>query len=632
MYIKSINSFSAKIIGVLCIGLTLGLLFGLGSSVSNIFSHDYFNANLYNLIVFDIQKNITRYSILFPLILVAAYLLFSLVKKLFELKPLQLYKLGPKRSNTLIFLINILLLYIIACTVFYSDIWLTLKVLSRNAFFHSFVNDNSKKLFILFAVFYASSLSLLIFAAYIFSKFNLVESVNQRLANLTRSNKIRTAGLVAATFLVAVNIATFFYINNNKPVTPNILLITIDTLRADHLGIYGYKRDTSPNIDELANKGVLFENAYSQAPWTYPSMASMHTSLYPSQLGIKRFESRMDDKLVTIAEYLKNNFYATYAIVSNMVVSDVFGFKQGYDKFEKTSGTNEAEITSQIVTERTIEFIKNNKDNKFFVWAHYMDPHCHFNDHDEFDYATGYSGSLPGDLSTVRLNKIKDSLDVNDINHIKDVYDEEISYTDKYIGILIESLSELGIDDNTIIILTADHGEEFMERTRFGHAMTLYQELVKVPLIIYNPMEPKSFGKKVAENVEVRYIAKTILDLTEVTDSSMQGHNLLEVDRINLSDDIIYTELVGGSQTAIYLDQWKLIAKKDENSVELFNLEDDSLEINDLSNLDNVDHSGLIETLKVKLANHNNLEKTESDKLVLTKDDINKLKALGYLQ
>lgn len=620
-----------SIFGFISIGLLIGLLYGLGTSIYNIYNHNYIDSKLYNLSLFEIQSNITGYSFVFAIILLIAYVFFKFINKLAKLKSFDLFKYGTKQSNNLIFLVKFSLLYAIICFVFYSDIVLFLKILSLDISFGSFVSKSATKIRILIIAFMLISFSLLLLITYILSRLNLIETIKEKLVKLIHFKQTQLAGFMVLALLIGFNIFIFFYTDTKKQNGPNVILITIDTLRADRLGSYGHKRDSSPNIDSLAEKGVLFENAYSQSSWTYPSMASMHTSLYPTQVGITRFQNRINDKLITISEFLKNNFYNTYAVVSNIVVSEIFGFGQGFDQFEETYGDYGQDATSKITTSTAINFIKKNKDNKFFLWVHYMDPHSHYINHDEFDYGSTYKGRLPSKINTKFLNKIKNSLEITDLNYINDLYDEEISYTDKYIGELIESLNKLGIEENTIIILTADHGEEFMERTRFGHGHSLYQELIRVPLIVYNPLEPKQSGKRVTKNVEVRYIAKTILDITNSGDNSFDGYNLFDVETENVSYGIVWSEL-SKTKNTVYLDDWKLIADTEKPSFELFNLKEDPYEQTNQFNSDRPDIAEVKKILIAKLSEHNNLKTAEIKKIRLEEENIKKLKALGYLQ
>lgn len=621
----------SQIFGPISIGLILGLFYGLGASISQIIKHDYLSYQLYNLGLLKFQSNITTYSLVFAIITVVAYIFFKLISRFSKIRSLNLFIHDSKRHISFVLFMQLSFLYAVICLFFFSEILIFFKILAFDHFFQSIFSSPITSFRVLISVFVIGSLFLLVLITYICSKFGLIALINERLKNLISSRQAKFGGLIAVAILISFNIFMFFYTDMNRQNRPNIVLITIDTLRADHLSSYGYKRNTSPNIDRLAEKGILFENAYSQSSWTYPSMASMHTSEYPGQFGDTKFENRIHDKSLTIAEHMKNNFYGTFAVVSNIVVSEIFGFGQGFDQFEDTYSSNPSVPTSKITTEKAKEYIEENKNNPFFVWIHYMDPHGHYIDHDEFDYGSTYQGNLPDKFGTVYLNKNKDTLNADDLEYINDIYDEEISYTDKYIGELIELLDDLEIDDNTIIVLTADHGEELMDRTRFGHGSTLYQEVIRVPLIVYDPEYPKLSGKRVDKNVEVRFIAKTILDLTNTQSDFLDGYNLYDYDNENFSNGIVYSAFTKQNKT-IFLNEWKLVTDKKQTLYELYNLKEDPLEQDNLFDSDIPDIVLLKEMLGSQLANFKNVKRTEVDQLVLGNEDIKKLKALGYLQ
>jgi len=619
-----------SLFGVISVGLILGFLYGLGVSISNIFNHNYLYYQLYNLILLDLQYNITKYSIIFILI---AFIIIALILFFKKMNP---WITGSritsiKKLYLSIFFIASIIILLGICYFYFVDIVAFLKVSPATEWLGNFTKSKQDTSFIFSAILGLVVLLFILFFAYSIWH-RALENVLDNISKRMNSGIIKSLGIAVIGLVIFFNVFMFGYTRLNTPEGPNIILISIDTLRADHLGSYGYERDTSPNMDKLAEEGVLFENAFSQAPWTLPSMASMHTSLYPTQIGLSKFEYRINDKLLTIAEYMRNNFYNTFAVVSNFVTSKFFGFEQGFNQFEETYRLKADKSSSKVTTDKAIRFIQNNKDNKFFLWVHYMDPHGNYINHDEFDYGSEYADSLPSEAGTAQLNKIKDTLDTNDLSYVKNLYDEEISYTDKYIGELINSLSELGIEENTIIILTADHGEEFLERTRFGHGETLYQELIHVPLIIYNPLDTSTIGKRVTNNVEVRYIAKTIFELTNLNNSYIEGYNLLDIDHENSSDGIVYSEQGEKHLKAVLVNDWKLISNSEDNIFELYNLKEDPNERSNQFTSNREDITQVRDMLTAKLLDLNNLKTTEIKKIKLEEEDIKKLKALGYLQ
>ena len=181
------------------------------------------------------------------------------------------------------------------------------------------------------------------------------------LSSIAGSKLVAGIGGSALALVFVLNIFTFIYARAHTPEGPNILLISIDTLRADHLGSYGYGRDTSPNIDKLAEKGVLFENAYSQAPWTIPSIASILTGLYPAEHGADYQTNKLSDRMTTLAEHMKNNSYTTAAVISNTLLRVKHGFSQGFDIYNEKGVVKNDSASSQIVTDIAIKYLNKNR-------------------------------------------------------------------------------------------------------------------------------------------------------------------------------------------------------------------------------------------------------------------------------
>ncbi|MCH7519439.1 MAG: sulfatase [Candidatus Dadabacteria bacterium] len=514
----------------------------------------------------------------------------------------------------------------------YPELIAYLKTTPFSKYLAGLSKSKVQTLLIFIAVCSASAIIFLILGTYILSRPKVTEFVQRIIFKTINSGKTIPLGLMILSIVVLFNLFMFGYAHLNRPDGPNVILISIDTLRADHLGSYGYGRNTSPNIDKLAEEGVLFENAFTQAPWTLPAMATIHTSLYPSEHGATRYNLKLKDNFITLAEYMRNNFYKTIGIISTPYVSSKYGFSQGYDIFEEyimgTEGTS-----SEHLTERAIEYISDNQDNKFFLWIHYFDPHAIYLYHEDYNYGRNYSGNLPANLSVEFLKSDKNSFNTEDIEYVKDIYDEEISYTDHNIGKLINNIEELGLKEDTVIIITADHGEEFMERNGFGHGKSVYNELIRIPLIIYNPYKQK---QRIEENVETRSIPKTILELSGIDSGSFGGENLLALDQSNI-ENYIYSEGTGsmGENTlreAIVLDQFKLIKNIQYQTFELYDLRSDPNEKINLFNTEQINIKSKQNELMSKLSKHQKQRLGELQKVELSKEDIKRLKALGYIQ
>ena len=279
---------------------------------------------------------------------------------------------------------------------------------------------------------------------------------------------------------------------------PDILLIVVDTLRFDRLGAYGYGRPTSPEIDSrLAARGVLVQSAYAQAPWTLPSMASMHSG--------RRAEEMLDDKgqpsgipepVATLAERLQAGGYSTAAFVANPTMHRGNGFAQGFDTFE----TAPYEIASMSrhaddINGKALPWLRRMEAERgrppYFLYLHYLDPHDPYENSDIVDgksaFFPDYAGKLRGGdvhglyLGTVELDP-RPAEREQDLRQLAALYDSEVRYVDRHIGEVLAALPEERLE-STLIVLTADHGEELFDHGGFKHGETLYEELIHVPLI-----------------------------------------------------------------------------------------------------------------------------------------------------
>ncbi len=385
----------------------------------------------------------------------------------------------------------------------------------------------------------------------------------------------------------------------------NVIVITIDSLRADRLGSYGYDlRNTSPNIDRFAEDSVLFTKAYAQASATSQSVSSFMTSKSPSKFpGSYRLGGyKLDYEKVTLAEMLKENGYTTAGIVTNAWFKEEMGFAQGFDDYYfrfRGETYKPPYISSNEVNKLASGWLKENKDKKFFLWLHYMEPHMPYINHEEYQYDPGYQGKFKDSFGTlVEEDKYKNpdsKLTDEELYHINALYDGEINYVDNSIGNLLSELKEMGLYNNTVIIFTADHGEEFKERGGVGHGYTLYNELINVPLII---KVPGVENVKSDNQVRLMDVMPTILDILKVkTDRYFDGVSLLPLlDREDYNLEV-YSKMVTHHSSIISKDEWKLILKfmelkfepgkhrrweKIETRKELYNLKEDPDEQNNL--------------------------------------------------
>jgi arylsulfatase A-like enzyme len=304
----------------------------------------------------------------------------------------------------------------------------------------------------------------------------------------------------------------------------NVLFIVVDTLRADQLACYGNPRPTSPAADALAGGGVQFARAYSVAPWTIPSVATMFTGMYPSKHGVRSFGSRIPEEAPVLAAILREAGYATAAVVSHSLVGSSRGFDRGFEVFHEDEALGHDHVSTAGVTRRARELLETFAvdGRPFFLFVHYFDPHYDFRPHPEYGFESPGPGRLDGTEDIWKLREMLPGLTAAEIGHLVNLYHEEIRFTDSGIASLRKSLDELGFRESTLVVLTSDHGEEFRDRDWLGHTTTLYEELTHVPLVIDRPSAPDR-GRVVSEPVSLVSISPTILDLLGL-DSSNRGY------------------------------------------------------------------------------------------------------------
>jgi arylsulfatase A-like enzyme len=314
---------------------------------------------------------------------------------------------------------------------------------------------------------------------------------------------------------IALTLALFAAAGCGDGARPNLLFIVVDTLRADHLQAYGYGRATSPAIASLAADSVLFRRAYATAPWTQPSVASMITGLHPATHGVERFQRVLPGSAETLAEVLSSAGYATGAVVSHWLIGARFHFDQGYASFEEATKAGGADaVTTPQVTSRALAQLRQMVAGEppFYLFVHYFDPHYTYRRHPEVGFAGEKAGRLGGDEGIWDLRALEPAPNAAERTFIRDLYDEEIRFTDTGVARLLGGLQHLGVADDTLVVFVADHGEEFFERGWLGHTRTLYDELIRVPLLIRIP-GARSAGRVVEEPVSLVSLMPTLLDL-----------------------------------------------------------------------------------------------------------------------
>jgi arylsulfatase A-like enzyme len=277
----------------------------------------------------------------------------------------------------------------------------------------------------------------------------------------------------------------------SSEVRPNLLLITVDTLRADHVSSYGYLRETTPVIDQVARDGVRFENAFVQRGATWPSMTSILTSMYPRSHGVRGQGDHLDASKRIIAEYLSEAGYETAAFITNMTTVPHRGFAH-----QETWGLTHHDFSRRSepdlrATRAARAWLRDRSESPFFVWVHLIGPHDPYEPDPprprHFD--TGYRGDLDGKRATaMTIHRSRLELDPDELAHIVSLYDEEVSAVDERVAELLEEVDQLGLRDDTLVILTGDHGEELYDHSfYFFHAWSIYESVLHVPLLMRWP-------------------------------------------------------------------------------------------------------------------------------------------------
>lgn len=291
----------------------------------------------------------------------------------------------------------------------------------------------------------------------------------------------------------------------------NLILIDIDTLRADHLGIYGYERDTSPNLDRLARQSVRFAQAVSQAPNTPPSQMSIMTSLYYSVHGVTGNGDRLPDERVTLAELLKQHGFATWGFADGGYLAAVFGFAQGFDHYDDRP-LHLARILANV--ERWLD---KHSARRFFLFIHCYDVHSPYNPPPPFATMfekVPYTGDfVPTNENLEAAAHWRRRISPADLAHVVALYDGGIRYVDDLLGKFFSSLERRGLLGTSIVIVLSDHGEEFKEHGSMLDWQTFFMPNLHVPLIIYVPGLAPRVVRGPVELVDVLPTALELLGL-----------------------------------------------------------------------------------------------------------------------
>lgn len=308
------------------------------------------------------------------------------------------------------------------------------------------------------------------------------------------SHPLRRALMPASLLLILVflfvNLGTgALYLRNVMALRhrPNIIYIMVDTLRADHLGCYGYRRNTSPNIDRFASESTLFSQTLAQAPFTPWSVFSFMSSHYPDIPSVEINNKAYYYRYPLLADYLREQGYDTSAITSNDMVKMISQFRAGFTTYDDSTAVAMEGSTSPQVTDAALNQLDRLRARKTFLFLLYFDPHEPYIAHPGFSFAHDRGGLPPRALSLAANHTASSPPGTREAVDVVNAYDGEIAFTDAEIGRLLDALKARGLYDDALIVFLSDHGEELMEHGHTGHMYTLYNEVLNVPLIVKMP-------------------------------------------------------------------------------------------------------------------------------------------------
>lgn len=634
--------FANRISNTLSIGLFIGFLCGVHSSLLAILNNRYYDYQLYRLLLVTIRNHLNQTMLFFLVIAVVLHIFYIVIKFIFSRLVRSVIKITVLDENRMYFLLKL----ITGLISFVAIVWIL-------------------KRFYLFQIFSFNSLVSYIFIAIllmlILNKTDLKSLIEQP-HNTTKFLRIISLGLF--TIVVAFNLAIYFDHEINCPETPSILLISIDALRFDSLGINGCEiNDITPSLDKFARNSINFNNCITQSSWTLPAHMSMLTSLYAQTHKMDTHDAserliEVDPAVITLAEVLKNARYNTFALTGGGFVDGRYGLSQGFDVYE------DERIDLITATARLKKVLSTFHKKPFFIFFHTYEVHAPYmhltyfsrmkgelniNSEQEQllkDYIKSSHQSNLNDYRIIEADFGKFLFDNNMFNKniTKSLYLGGVNHMDSCFGDILDHLKELDLLENTIIIFTSDHGEEFGEHNETffynAHAHSLYDELLKVPLILFIPGNNNYKNITVSHQVALIDIMPTILDYLNIASpEKMMGINILPYLENTKGTRFIYSETSLHSKSELksvrtdelkYIKNYSCISKPCGPLEALYNLKNDQAEKMNLIDSDPETKQFLTSHLEEYLQwapNFLNLKTTISD---LSDKQKQQLRALGY--
>ncbi len=423
------------------------------------------------------------------------------------------------------------------------------------------------------------------------------------------------------------------------PPRPNVVIIVIDTLRADRLGSYGNRRGLTPFLDGIAAESLLFERAYSTSSWTCPAVASLFTSRYPSQHRVVTFDSVLAEQERTLAERLGDLGYRTAGFSANFRLMAKLGYAQGFDHWQSYFAPATKPRASLLAPDVLRWVEEQDPAAPAFLYLHYMEPHSPYRPPREFRRKF----ALPIDRHRLspRLNQLLmsfqwEELDESRVDRLRALYDAEVASLDAEIASLFAELERRKFLDGAIVVVTSDHGEEFREHDLLLHGITLFEESVRVPLFI---RLPERAGRRVVQPVSLLDVMPTLLELLGAeADPDFEGRSLADAGRRDLPMRKLRLELLPSGvpeETRTHSGGWldlphKLLVEWDDRQYVAYDLASDPAEQQPLG----AEHADAIDALRtaydangVELLERSN---ADAETVPLDEETREKLRAIGY--
>lgn len=428
--------------------------------------------------------------------------------------------------------------------------------------------------------------------------------------------------------LCLVLISLFLVGGCHRDTRPNVLIITIDTLRSDHCSSYGYSRKTTPTMEQIASEGTRFDVSYSPIPQTGPSHMSLLTGLYPITHGAVKNGYVLNESFQTLAEELKHAGYQTAGVVSAFPVSRKFGLAQGFDFFDDNFAGDRGSLVKKRwaghevegvfdrpatdTTNKVLDWLKTRDDSKpLFLWIHYFDPHGPYNAPSKYRFDAGANA----DELTQRIAE----------------YDAEIRYADTEMSRVLQMFREQNMLDKTLLVITADHGEGLMDHGRLDHGHLIYEEDLRIPLIFRWP-----------GHVAAHHIVKSAVELVDVHDAVLQlvglkkdGSSKLLMTLKNDQDAPVFLQRTHyekgdphDDKYGIRWGKWKYIEVSDGSSPELYDLSADPDERSNIAEQSAQKVSELSARIKEWRLKY---DRRPAKGQHINEEDRERLKALGYV-